>query len=198
MSQLRPAVRVAVNCELLRAVLLCGDGVAVHAEVIHQLAKERFVVCIAGTWDLTRSAAVGRCRSRSTCVDEDSSTNELHGEGGHQLLPIEDQDESEHNRPKDSKVERTVLEVAGRAINEEDHGRPEEVVKGEHPLQQVASRPHVRLVLAASVVGSLHLRTSTLASLDQSETESALLGRRDKYFATEKPFLKESTGRHRD
>ena len=125
MLQLRPAVRVAANYELLRAVLLCGDGVAVHAEVIHQLAKERFVVCIAGTWDLTRSAAVGRCRSRSTCVDEDSSTNELHGEGGHQLLPIEDQDESEHNRAKDSKVDRTVLEVAGRAIDAEDHGRPE-------------------------------------------------------------------------
>ena len=43
-------------------------------------------------------------------------------------------------------------EVAARAIDAEDHVEHAEVVTGEHLLQQVACHPHVRLVLAASVV----------------------------------------------
>ena len=82
----------------------------------------------------------GDCRH--TCVDEESFKDELHEEEGvHQVLPGADENESEHNRADDPKLGRAVLEVAGRAIDAEYHVENEEVVKGEHPLRQVACRP---------------------------------------------------------
>ena len=61
--------------------------------------------------------------------------------GVHQVLPGADENESEHNRADDPKLGRAVLEVAGRAIDAEYHVGHEEVVKGEHPLRQVACHP---------------------------------------------------------
>ena len=110
-------------------VLGVGNGEVLPELRLHGVLARIVLVILDG----------GACRH--TCVDEESF-KELHEEEGvHQVLPGADEDESEHNRADGSKIERTVLEVAGRAIDAEYHVEHEEVVKGEHPLRQVACHP---------------------------------------------------------